>query len=77
MGAVPVVEREEQETSTRGVTMRRLIVSNVISLDGYASGPGGDVMALPFDATFSDYNLEFHAGRRHLGVRCHDPARVP
>jgi hypothetical protein len=58
MGAVPVVEREEQETSTRGVTMRRLIVSNLISLDGYASGPGGDVMALPFDTTFSDYNLE-------------------
>ena len=38
--------------------MRRLIVSNLISLDGYASGPGGDVMALPFDTTFSDYNLE-------------------
>ena len=41
-----------------GVTMRKLIVSNLISLDGYASGPGGDVMALPFDTTFSDYNLE-------------------
>lgn len=38
--------------------MRKLIVSNLISLDGYASGPGGDVMALPFDNTFSDYNLE-------------------
>ena len=38
--------------------MRKLIVSNLISLDGYASGPGGDVMALPFDSTFSDYNLE-------------------
>jgi dihydrofolate reductase len=38
--------------------MRKLIVSNLISLDGYASGPGGDVMALPFDTTFSDYNLE-------------------
>jgi dihydrofolate reductase len=38
--------------------MRRLIVSNLISLDGYASGPGGDVMALPFDSTFSGYNLE-------------------
>ena len=30
----------------------------LVSLDGYASGPGGDVMALPFDTTFSDYNLE-------------------
>ena len=38
--------------------MRTLIVSNLISLDGYASGPGRDVMALPFDTTFSDYNLE-------------------
>ncbi len=38
--------------------MGNLIVSNLISLDGYASGPGGDVMALPFDTTFSDYNLE-------------------
>jgi dihydrofolate reductase len=38
--------------------MRKLIVSNLISMDGYASGPGGDVMALPFDTTFSDYNLE-------------------
>ena len=38
--------------------MRKLIVSNLISLDGYASGPGGDVMALPFDTTFDSYNLE-------------------
>ena len=38
--------------------MRKLIVSNLISLDGYASGTGGDLMALPFDTTFSDYNLE-------------------
>lgn len=42
--------------------MRKLIVSNLISLDGYASGPGGDVMALPFDTTFSDYNLELMQG---------------
>ena len=38
--------------------MRKLIVSNLMSLDGYAAGPGSDVMALPFDTTFSDYNLE-------------------
>lgn len=38
--------------------MRRFIVSNLISLDGYASGPGGDVMSLPFDTTFSEYNLQ-------------------
>lgn len=41
-----------------GGAVRKLIVSNLISLDGYASGTGGDVMALPFDTTFSDYNLE-------------------
>ena len=49
-------DREAPDTS--GVAMRKLIVSNLISLDGYASGPGSDVMALQFDTTFSDYNLE-------------------
>lgn len=38
--------------------MRKLIVSNIISLDGYYEGPGKDVMALPFDDAFSDYNAE-------------------
>ena len=38
--------------------MRKYIVTNLLSLDGYASGPGDDVMALPFDTTFSDMNLE-------------------
>ena len=38
--------------------MRNLIVCNIISLDGFYSGPGGDVMAMPFDAGFSDYNAE-------------------
>ena len=28
------------------------------SLDGFYAGPGGDVMALPFDRGFSAYNLE-------------------
>ena len=51
--------------------MRKLIVSNLISLDGYASGPGGDVMALPFDTTFAT-TTRAHAGRRHPGVRRHD-----
>ena len=58
-----MVERDErapdrQAPDTSGVAMRKLIVSNLISLDGYASGPGSDVMSLPFDTTFSDYNLE-------------------
>lgn len=38
--------------------MRKLIVCNIISLDGFFSGPGGDVMAMPFDNGFSDYNAE-------------------
>ena len=38
--------------------MRQLIVCNIVSLDGFFSGPGGNVMAMPFDAGFSDYNAE-------------------
>jgi dihydrofolate reductase len=35
-----------------------VIVCNIVSLDGYYEGPGGDVMALPFDEGFDDYNAE-------------------
>jgi dihydrofolate reductase len=38
--------------------MRKLIVCNILSLDGRYSGAGGDVMAMPFDAGFDDYNAE-------------------
>jgi dihydrofolate reductase len=38
--------------------MRKLIVCNIVSLDGYYEGPGGDVMALPFDERFDEYNAE-------------------
>jgi dihydrofolate reductase len=38
--------------------MRKLIVCNIISLDGYYEGPGGDVMAMPFDEGFDAYNAE-------------------
>jgi dihydrofolate reductase len=37
--------------------MRKLIVCNIVSLDGYYEGPGKDVMALPFDEGFSAYNV--------------------
>ncbi|HJP70698.1 MAG TPA: dihydrofolate reductase family protein [Candidatus Limnocylindria bacterium] len=40
------------------MTMRKLIVCNLISVDGFYSGPGDNVMAMPFDTTFSDYNAE-------------------
>ncbi len=38
--------------------MRKLIVCNIMSLDGYYEGPGGNVMALPLDAAFDAYNAE-------------------
>ena len=38
--------------------MRKLIVANIVSVDGFYSGPNDNVMAMPFDTTFSDYNLE-------------------
>jgi dihydrofolate reductase len=38
--------------------MRKLIVANIVSVDGFYSGPNDDVMAMPFDTAFSDYNLE-------------------
>jgi len=38
--------------------MRKLIVANIVSLDGYFEGPGGNVMALPMDDFFDEHNLE-------------------
>ena len=38
--------------------MRKLIVTNIVSLDGYFEGPGGNVMALPMDHTFDSSNAE-------------------
>ncbi len=38
--------------------MRKVIVTSFISLDGYVAGVDGDVMALPFDPSFDNYNLD-------------------
>jgi dihydrofolate reductase len=38
--------------------MRKLIVTNIMSLDGYYEGPGEDVMALPMDPFFDAHNAE-------------------
>jgi dihydrofolate reductase len=38
--------------------MRKLIVTNIVSLDGYYEGPGQNVMVLPMDHRFDDYNAE-------------------
>ena len=37
--------------------MAKVIVSNLMTVDGYVAGPGGDVMSLPFDDSFSTHNL--------------------
>lgn len=37
--------------------MRRLIVTIISTLDGYAAGDGGDVFAMPIDLGFDHYNL--------------------
>ena len=38
--------------------MRKLIVSNIMSLDGYFEGPEKNVLALPMDGFFDEHNLE-------------------
>jgi dihydrofolate reductase len=38
--------------------MRKRIVTNIVSLDGYYEGPGGNVMVLPMDQSFDAYNAE-------------------
>jgi len=38
--------------------MRNVIVSNIMSIDGYFEGPGRNVMALPMDGFFDEQNLE-------------------
>jgi dihydrofolate reductase len=38
--------------------MRKVIVCNLVSLDGFFTGPGDNVMVMPFDNGFSDYNAE-------------------
>lgn len=38
--------------------MRKLVVCNILSLDGFYSGPNADVMVMPFDRGFDEYNAE-------------------
>ena len=48
--------------------MRKLLVSNLVSLDGYITGPDGNLMAMPFDESFSERNVEL---LRDVSVRIH------
>ena len=62
--------------------MRKVVVSSIVSLDGYVAGPGGNVMALPMDAFFDEHNLERQRsadtlllGRNtYLGLKSYWPA---
>jgi dihydrofolate reductase len=38
--------------------MRKVIVTNIVSLDGYYEGANGNVMVMPFDQNFNAYNVE-------------------
>ena len=43
--------------------MRQVIVSNIMSLDGYYEGSGRNVMVLNMDEAFDAYNLRADPGR--------------
>ena len=45
-------------TTRKGQRVRSLVVCSIVSLDGFSAGPGGDVLALPFDDGFNAYALE-------------------
>ena len=38
--------------------MSKVVVTTSISVDGYTDGPGGNVMAMPLDHAFDEYNAE-------------------
>src|SRR6185295_12033828 len=38
--------------------MAKLVFSNLVSLDGYCAGPGGDLSRLPMGPVFDDHNLQ-------------------
>lgn len=42
--------------------MRKVIVSEIMSLDGHFTGPDGNVMVMPFDGGFSESNAELLRG---------------
>lgn len=46
--------------------MGKIVVSSLVSLDGYTEGPGGDVMAMPMDMAFGNQNAERMAAASSL-----------
>lgn len=46
--------------------MSKVVVSSMLSIDGYADGRGGDVSAMPMDQAFSAHNVERVRAAGHL-----------
>ncbi len=46
--------------------MSKIVVSSMISLDGYTEGRHGDVMAMPLDAAFAEHNADRVRAAGHL-----------
>jgi dihydrofolate reductase len=46
------------EATTEEAVMGRIVVSSMVSVDGYTEGPGGNVMVMPMDHAFTDHNAE-------------------
>src|SRR3712207_8179363 len=44
--------------TTRRPPVSSVVVSTLVSLDGYVAGPGGDISRLPMDGSFDALNLE-------------------
>jgi len=42
----------------KGTPVRSVVISNIMSVDGYYEGPGRNVMSLNMDEAFDAYNLE-------------------
>ena len=38
--------------------MSKVVVTSIVSVDGYTEGPGGNVMVMPMDHAFDEYNAE-------------------
>jgi dihydrofolate reductase len=68
-------ERRAEGARRKGARrVRKLIVCNIMSLDGYVAGPGENVMVLPLDGAFDAYNAERlrAAGTLLLGRRTYE-----
>lgn len=46
--------------------MGKVVVSSLVSLDGYTEGPGGDVMVMPMDMAFGKQNAQRMAAASSL-----------